>query len=83
MLAVILLYDQLLFRPLVAWSDKFRVELSAGQPPPRSWVLVAAHRTRIASRLLAPAAAQTRDCHHPATARNGQKPPSPSYGYRR
>ena len=57
MLAVILLYDQLLFRPLVAWSDKFRVELSAGQPPPRSWVLVAAHRTRIASRLLAPAAA--------------------------
>ena len=57
MLAVILLYDQLLFRPLVAWSDKFRVELSAGAPAPRSWVLVAAHRTRIASRLLAPAAA--------------------------
>ena len=26
MLVVILLYDQLLFRPLLAWSDKFRVE---------------------------------------------------------
>ncbi len=57
MLAVILVYDQLLFRPLVAWSDKFRVELSAGEPAPRSWVLVAAHRTRIASRLLTPVAA--------------------------
>ena len=31
MLVVILLYDQLLFRPLVAWADKFRVELSVGQ----------------------------------------------------
>ena len=28
---VILLYDQLLFRPIVAWADKFRVELSASQ----------------------------------------------------
>ena len=26
-----LLYDQLLFRPIVAWAGKFRVELSAGQ----------------------------------------------------
>ena len=30
MAVVILLYDQLLFRPLVAWADKFRVELSVG-----------------------------------------------------
>ncbi len=29
MAIVILLYDQLLFRPIVAWADKFRVELSA------------------------------------------------------
>ena len=29
MLVVILLYDQLLFRPLVAWSAKFRFELTA------------------------------------------------------
>ena len=28
---VILLYDQLLFRPVVAWAAKFRVELSVGQ----------------------------------------------------
>src|SRR5208337_2328532 len=39
MLVVILLYDQLLFRPLVAWSDRFRFEQEAGALPPRSWVL--------------------------------------------
>ena len=38
MLAVILIYDQLLFRPLVAWSQKFRVELSASSGPEQtSW----------------------------------------------
>src|SRR6185312_3143234 len=38
MLIVILLYDQLLFRPLVAWADRFRFEQQAGVMPPRSWV---------------------------------------------
>ncbi len=54
MLVVILFYDQLLFRPLVAWSDKFRIEQSAGQPAPRSWLLVAMQRTRVVAVLLAP-----------------------------
>ena len=39
MAIVILLYDQLLFRPVIAWATKFRVELSAGQVVERSWVL--------------------------------------------
>ena len=30
MLVVILIYDQLLFRPLVAWADRFRFEQEAG-----------------------------------------------------
>ncbi|MGB7965391.1 MAG: ABC transporter permease subunit, partial [Methylocella sp.] len=38
MLAVILAYDQLLFRPLVAFSVRFRVELSAGQTQEKSFV---------------------------------------------
>ncbi len=46
MLFVILLYDQLLFRPLVAWSDKFRVEMTASAAP-RSWVLDAIRRTNL------------------------------------
>ncbi|MFG1212764.1 ABC transporter permease subunit [Xanthobacter flavus] len=54
MLAVILIYDQLLFRPLVAWADKFRVETSASGAAPSSWLLSAARRTRLFQRLLRP-----------------------------
>ncbi len=35
MLVVILIYDQILFRPLVAWADRFRFEQEAGVLPPR------------------------------------------------
>ena len=38
MAIVILAYDQLLFRPIVAWADKFRFEQTAAQQRPRSWV---------------------------------------------
>jgi NitT/TauT family transport system permease protein len=48
MLVVILLYDQLLFRPLVAWMDRFRVEQDPGLEAPRSWVLELLRRSRIA-----------------------------------
>jgi len=39
MTLAILLYDQLLFRPMVAWAEKFRFEQTAAQVVPRSWVL--------------------------------------------
>ncbi len=45
MAIVILLYDQLLFRPIVAWADKFRVELTVGQETSTSWVLNLLQRT--------------------------------------
>jgi NitT/TauT family transport system permease protein len=45
MAIVILLYDQLLFRPVIAWAAKFRVELSVGQQVERSWVLDLLQRT--------------------------------------
>ena len=44
MLIVILLYDQLLFRPLLAWSDKFKAELTAHEDLPNSWVLTMIRR---------------------------------------
>ena len=54
MLAVILAYDQLFFRPLVAWADKFRVELSVGQTGPESWLLQVFRRTRLLNTAVAP-----------------------------
>jgi NitT/TauT family transport system permease protein len=36
--SVIIAVDQLFWRPLVAWSDRFRLEQSAAASPPRSWV---------------------------------------------
>jgi NitT/TauT family transport system permease protein len=56
MLIVILLYDQLLFRPLVAWVDRFRFEQEAGVVAPRSWVLTVLRRSRLVATLSAPAA---------------------------
>ncbi|PTS94393.1 ABC transporter permease subunit [Pseudomonas sp. HMWF006] len=55
MIVVILIYDQFLFRPLVAWADKFRMENTASQTAaPESWVLNLIQRTRLIQRLLRP-----------------------------
>ncbi len=47
MLIVILLYDQLLFRPLLVWSDKFKAELTAHAQTPSSWVLTMLRRAAL------------------------------------
>ena len=47
MLIVILAYDQLIFRPLVAWVDRFRVEQEPGAKVPDSWALTMMRRSRI------------------------------------
>lgn len=55
MIAVILIYDQFLFRPLVAWADKFRMETTASQgAAPQSWLLNLIQRTRVVQRMLRP-----------------------------
>src|SRR5581483_11909924 len=51
MLVVILVYDQVLFRPLVAWADRFRFEQEPGVPVPQSWVFDVLRRSRIVERL--------------------------------
>jgi NitT/TauT family transport system permease protein len=51
MLIVILIYDQVLFRPLVAWADRFRFEQEPGVPAPQSWVFDVLRRSRIIERL--------------------------------
>jgi NitT/TauT family transport system permease protein len=37
MLTVILLTDQLVWRPLLVWADKFKMELTESANPPTSW----------------------------------------------
>ncbi|HXA23807.1 MAG TPA: ABC transporter permease subunit [Acetobacteraceae bacterium] len=52
MLLVILAYDQLLFRPLVAWSQKFRFETTAGATAADPWLLRLMRRTRLLNRFV-------------------------------
>ena len=47
MALVILVYDQLLFRPMIAWVDRFRVEQEPGADPPSSWALTMFRRSRL------------------------------------
>jgi NitT/TauT family transport system permease protein len=54
MAVVILVYDQLIFRPIVAWADKFRFEQTAAQQRPRSWVFDLVRRARLIKRVFAP-----------------------------
>ena len=54
MTIAIIVYDQLLFRPMVAWADKFRFEQTAAQIVPRSWVLDLFRRSSVLHRLGGP-----------------------------
>ena len=47
MALVILAYDQFLFRPIVAWADKFKFEQTAAQQRPTSWVYDLVRRARL------------------------------------
>lgn len=39
MIVVIFLYDQILFRPLIAWSEKFKIEESPSEEAYQSWLV--------------------------------------------
>ncbi|MFX1674471.1 ABC transporter permease subunit [Paraburkholderia sp. A2WS-5] len=54
MTVVILAYDQFLFRPLVAWADKFRMENTSSGDAPESWLLDLIRRTHLIHQSLVP-----------------------------
>ena len=54
MLIVILIYDQLLFRPLVAWADKFRIDNEDSDDQPESWALDVIRRSALMDRIAHP-----------------------------
>ena len=47
MFVVILLYDQLLFRPLLAWSRKFQADPAADEDNVRPWFLTVLQRAQV------------------------------------
>jgi NitT/TauT family transport system permease protein len=51
---LILLYDQLFFRPIVAWADRFRFEQTGSTERPGSWAYDMFRRARLLPVLLAP-----------------------------
>lgn len=51
LVAVIVVLDQLAWRPLVAWSDRFKFELSDSGASADPWVLRALRRSRVAAGL--------------------------------
>ena len=57
MAVVILIYDQLFFRPIVAWADRFRFEQTASTQRPGSWAFDLLRRTRLLPVVLAPLSA--------------------------
>jgi len=57
MAVVIVAYDQLFFRPIVAWADRFRFEQTASTERPESWVYDMLRRTRLLPLLFAPVSA--------------------------
>jgi NitT/TauT family transport system permease protein len=54
MLVVILIFDQLLFRPLVAWAERFRFDQPEGFEAARPWVLQMLRKSRLIAFLTAP-----------------------------
>lgn len=84
MLVGILLYDQLFFRPLVAWADKFRFEENSTDQAPQSWLLSWLRRTQgvqavagWAGRQLQRSLTLFRRRHDGTSARARPVPPSP------
>lgn len=47
MFIIILIYDQLFFRPLVAWAQKFKSDQLGTDKEPESWVINLFRRTRL------------------------------------
>lgn len=44
---LVVLLDQLVWRPLMAWSDRFKVEMVENDNPPTSWFYDTLHNSRI------------------------------------
>jgi NitT/TauT family transport system permease protein len=48
LLLVIVLLDQLIWRPLLTWANRFKLEMVEGDQPPTSWFYELVHSSRVA-----------------------------------
>jgi NitT/TauT family transport system permease protein len=51
MVAIIVLLDQFVWRPVIAWGEKFKVEQVESSQSPKSWLLELIRHSRLVSRL--------------------------------
>ena len=56
MIIVIFLYDQILFRPLIAWSEKFRMEPALDEEEYQSWLIDWIRSSQLMKRISKPLA---------------------------
>jgi NitT/TauT family transport system permease protein len=54
MMIVILLYDQLMFRPLVVWAEKFKIETSPDELYDNAWLIDWMRASRLLKRMVHP-----------------------------
>ncbi len=66
LIVVIVLLDQLVWRPLLVWADRFKVEMSAGDTPPTSWFYDILNRSWLMQQF-------TRRVSHPGAERIDQR----------
>ena len=74
---MIVLLDQLLWRPLVAWAERFRLEEGGAVAPARSWFLDAASGARGSLRCSATAQRRALGASARARAARGRRPRCP------
>src|SRR5579863_8528554 len=82
MLVVILIYDQLLFRPLVAWADRFRIDNEQSEDQPQSWALTVYRRSKLLDMMTAPFEQMMRWSYHFNPASFGLKAATRDYDSR-
>lgn len=73
MVSMIVFLDQILWRPVVVWAQRFRVEETAQAEAPRSWLLRLLRRSRLV-RILEARAAHRRHARKTAAAARAAKP---------
>jgi NitT/TauT family transport system permease protein len=65
MVIVLLLTDQLFFRPLLCWSQRFVADQDPDKPPPRSWMLTMLRRSVLIATLIRPLATLWKKSYRP------------------